>query len=348
MGPQLASLQRSPHIVVGTPGRVFKHANKGTLTLSKVETLILDEADRMLDMGFLEDIMRIIKRTPEERQTLLFSATYPDSIKEVSDSIQKEPLSVRVESLHKSNIISQVFFETQSHDRVNSLIRVIKHYQPASCVIFCNQKQQCQDLSENLRKKGFHSLALHGDLEQYERDQVLVQFVNKSCPILIATDVAARGLDIKNLSAVIVYELSSDPEIHIHRIGRTGRAGSEGLAISLYAPSEKFKIQAIEKFQNSKVTFENLSSLRAKEYIHTNNPMVTICILGGRKDKLRAGDILGSLTSSKQIEGTRIGKIDLFDKVTYVAVEESVARQASKLLSEGKIKGRKFRIKKLY
>lgn len=346
MGPQLASLERRPHIVVGTPGRVLKHLDKNTLKLDRLKTLVLDEADRMLDMGFLEDILRIIDMSPRKRQTLLFSATFADEIKAISKTIQQDPVDIRVETLHDNKIINQVFYGIQGDQRSKALVAVLQHYQPESSVVFCNRKQQCQELAAELIQSGFHALALHGDLEQFERDQVLVQFSNKSSSILIATDVAARGLDIKDLEAVINYELTPDPEIHIHRIGRTGRAGKEGLAISLFTASEQFRLKAIEDFQNSPVRIEQTSSLEARKNSKLCPPMVTLCISGGRKEKLRAGDILGALTANTDLPGKKIGKINIFDKLAYVAVDQSIVRQALKILSEGKIKGRMFKVRK--
>ncbi len=353
IGPQFASLDHQPHIVVGTPGRILKHLQKGTLKLDSLKTLVLDEADRMLDMGFHDDIMRIIDKTPAQRQTLLFSATYPDEIKDISHAIQQNPVDIHVESLHDDKNIKQVFYEIDKGARTETLVDLLQHYCPQSCVVFCNRKQQCHELAEELKRQGFHALALHGDLEQKERDQVLVQFSNKSIPVLIATDVAARGLDIKDLSAVINYELSPDPEVHIHRIGRTGRAGNEGLALSLFTASEAPKVNAIEAYQNSPVSFEETASLKTQHGAESGcagklkSPMVTLCISAGRKHKVRAGDILGALTKNTNLPGKTIGKIDIFDIVSYVAVEQAIANQALKILSEGKIKGRKFRVRKL-
>ena len=347
IGPQLTSLQRNPHIVVGTPGRILKHLGKGTLKLDGLKILVLDEADRMLDMGFHEDIMRIIDMTPAQRQTLLFSATYPDEIKDISVAIQSDPVEIRVESLHGNKIIQQVFYETQKGERTRTLVALLQHYRPESSVVFCNRKQQCQELAEELWQQGFHARALHGDLDQKERDQVLIQFSNKSSSILIATDVAARGLDIKDLQVVINFELSPDPEVHIHRIGRTGRAGNEGLAISLFMAYEQFRIEAIEEYQNSPVRIDQTTSLKPRENFRLSPAMATLCINGGRKNKLRAGDILGALTANTKLPANHIGKIDIFDKLAYVAVQRPVARQALKVLAEGKIKGRKFRARKL-
>ncbi len=347
MGPQLASLERNPHIVVGTPGRILKHLEKGTLKLTTLKVLVLDEADRMLSLGFQEEIMRVIERTPRQKQTLLFSATYPDEIKHISNTIQKDPVDIRVESLHDNTKIKQVFYEIQKGERTKILTALLEHYRPESSLVFCNRKQQCQELADALWQQGFHALALHGDLDQKERDQVLAQAANKSTSILVATDVAARGLDIKDLSAVIVFEISPDPEVHIHRIGRTGRAGSAGLALSLFMASEAPKVNAIEDYQKNPVTIRKPTTLKTRENFKLSPPMVTLCINGGRKEKVRAGDILGALTANTALAGQQIGKIDIFDHFAYVATERPIAKQALKILSEGKIKGRKFRVRKL-
>jgi ATP-dependent RNA helicase DbpA len=301
----------------------------------------------MLDMGFYEEMLEIIDEAPSNRQLMLFSATLPDEIKHISQNIQNKPVDIQVESLHDDKDIKQVFYEINKGERLQSLIALLHHYRPESTVVFCNRKQQCQELAEQLWEEGFHAIALHGDLEQQQRDQVLVQFSNKSSSILVATDVAARGLDIKDLSAVINYDLAYDPEVHIHRIGRTGRAGNQGLALSLFMPSEVSRVSAIEDFQKTPVTIENTSKLKIRENFRLSPPMVTLQINGGRKDKIRAGDILGALTANTTLPGKQIGKIDIFDKLAYVAIERPIAKQALKILSEGKIKGRKFRVRKL-
>ena len=347
MGGQLASLERHPHVVVGTPGRILKHVQKGSLQFGGLETLVLDEADRMLDMGFHEDIMLILDSIPRKRQTLLFSATYPDEIRAVSDLIQREPIEIRIEATHDNKKIKQVFYQFNKGERSKTLVALLQHYRPESSLIFCNRKQQCQELADDLWQQGFHVLALHGDLEQFERDQVLVQFSNQSSSILVATDVAARGLDIKELAAVINYDLSTDAEAHIHRIGRTGRAGNVGLALSLFLQSEQWRVDGIGKFQGKAVTIESTNSLKTRENFKLIPPMATLFINGGRKDKVRAGDILGALTASQKLQGKDIGKIDIFDKISYVAVARPLVKQALKILTEGKIKGRKFRVRKL-
>ena len=347
IGPQFASLQHHPHIVVGTPGRVLKHLQKKSLMIDELKTLVLDEADRMLDMGFHEDIMRIVGKTPQQRQTLLFSATYPEEIRDISHDIQNDPVDVRIESVHDNNKIQQIFYEIQKGHRTRTLVSLLQHYRPESSLVFCNRKQQCQELADELWQQGWHALALHGDLEQKERDQVLVQFANKSSSILIATDVAARGLDIKDLPAVINFELSPDPETHIHRIGRTGRAGNKGLAISLFMASEQYKVKAIKEYLKTPVRIDKTASLKSREGFVLKPPMATLCINAGRKDKLRAGDIPGALTRDNGLPGKKIGKIDIADNISYVAVEYPASKQALKHLSEGKIKGRRFRVRRL-
>ncbi|MBT5484680.1 MAG: ATP-dependent RNA helicase DbpA [Gammaproteobacteria bacterium] len=346
IGPQFGSLeQHSPHVVVGTPGRILKHCQKEKLNLDDVVTLVLDEADRMLDMGFLEDISAIINYTPKQRQTLLFSATYPEEIQHISENVQISPVTIQVESRHDDSVIRQQFYEVDRGHKTEALISLLKKYQPESCVVFCQRKQQCQELADELRQKGFHALALHGDLEQKERDRVLVRFSNKSIQVLIATDVAARGLDIKDLAVVVNYEISPDPEIYIHRIGRTGRAGKEGLALSLFLASEIRKVQAIEAYLEKPLLFKSIPPSTDSQ---TPKPgMVTLIIDSGRKNKMRAGDILGALTANKVIAGNQIGKIDIFDFVSYVAVEREIAKGALAILSEGKIKGRKVHVRRM-
>jgi ATP-independent RNA helicase DbpA len=346
--PQYDSLQQHhPHIVVGTPGRIQQHLDKGTLNLERLNTLILDEADRMLDMGFYDDIFKIINAAPKNRQTLLFSATYPGEIQKISARFQKNPVEVKVEVTHRDNPIDQFFFEINKTQRAKSLAILLAHYRPESTVIFCNTKIQCQEVADELSKYGVNALVLNGDLEQKDRDRVLLLFANRSCPVLIATDVAARGLDIKELQAVINYEIAFDPEVYIHRIGRTGRAGKTGLALSLYSPAEADRINAIEDYQQHPVAFVDINTLPAVKTLELTAPMITLCIDGGRKSKIRPGDILGALTGDAGIDSQFVGKIDITDTHSYVAIARDMANQAVKQLADGKIKGRKLRVWKI-
>ena len=344
---QINSLEQAPHIVVGTPGRVLDHLNRNTLSVEGIKVLVLDEADRMLDMGFEEDIHKIAKKTPATRQSLLFSATYPDAIQTMSQKILQTPVLVTVESVDETSHIEQHFVEVAYSDKAIAVTKILAHYRPESTVIFCNTKADCNELTQHLRSKGFDVLTLHGDLEQRDREQVLLRFANKSCPVLVATDVAARGLDIKELSAVINFELAYDPEVHVHRIGRTGRAGNQGLAFSLCAPKEAPRVVAIEEYQKIKVNWLDLNALHTPVVASLKATMVTICIEGGRKDKLRPTDILGALTGEGGLAGADVGKIDIFDIRAYVAVKSHVAPKALKRLQAGQIKGRRFRVTKV-
>ena len=346
-GPQLGSLEHGAHVVVGTPGRLLDHLRRGSLDLSGLHTLVLDEADRMLDMGFQDEISTLIAATPEKRQTLLFSATYPDSIVAMSAAIQHDPVEVSVDEVHDEGVIEQVFYEVDKDERLDALARILGHYRPETTLVFCNTRIECQEVADALNQRGFSALAIHGDLEQRERDQVLVMFANKSASVLIATDVAARGLDIKELAAVVNYELSRDPEVHIHRIGRTGRAGEQGLAISLVTAQEARRVRAIEDGLGSSIVRGDLESLHPMMGKPPVPPMVTLCIDGGRKNKLRPGDILGALTGEGGIAGSEVGRIDLFDSRTYVAVARAYVDRALTCLGRNKVKGRFFKSRKI-
>lgn len=347
LGPQIGSLEHGAHIVVGTPGRLQDHLSKGTLKLDSLKALVLDEADRMLDMGFAEVMEDIISYMPKSRQTMLFSATYPDTIKKMSKAIQRDPVTVTVESEHQESVIEQLFYEVKKHQRNTILLALFEHYKPDTTIVFCHTKIQCDEVARMLREHKIEALAIHGDLDQRERDKVLVRFSNNSCSVLVATDVAARGLDIKALAAVINYELPRDPEIFIHRIGRTGRAGETGLALSIYTPSDVMRLNAIEKYQKKPCISDVLESLDRDPSFTLVPPMVTIQLDGGRKSKIRPGDILGALTGDAGLSGSQIGKIDIFDMSSYVAVKSEAARKALSYFADGKIKGRAVRARKV-
>ena len=330
MRPQIASLEHGAHIAVGTPGRIMDHLERGTLPLTALKTLVLDEADRMLDMGFFDDIVAVVKQCPKDRQTLLFSATYPEGIAKLSQQFLRKPQEVKLTEQHTNSKIKQRFYEVDDNERLHAVGMLLDHYQPVSTLAFCNTKQQCRDLLDVLVAQGFNALALHGELEQRERDQVLVQFANRSCSVLVATDVAARGLDIAQLEAVINVDVTQDPEIHVHRIGRTGRADEEGWALSLVSMNEMARVSSLEQAQKKEVEWHKLSELTPATPGHLQPPMATLQILGGRKEKIRPGDVLGALTGDAGFEGSQIGKINVTDMVSYVAVARDIADQAVK------------------
>lgn len=339
-GPQLGSLRHGAHIVVGTPGRILKHLNKDSLVLEDMDTLVLDEADRMLDMGFIEEIQSVLEYAPKERQTLLFSATYTDEIIDISNSLQNDAVSVKTVSTEVANKITERFYESHNN-KLETLIKIFSTFKPENVIVFTNTKLEAKELAENLQKNKIDALAIHGDLEQYERNDVLVQFANKSCRVLVATDVAARGLDIKELSMVVNYDIPHTEETYTHRIGRTGRAGAEGLAMTLY---DEFEIQNALEYKNENRIFEGSDSLKKQSNFEMPPEYVTLVIEGGKKDKVRAGDLLGALTGEAGLEGSSIGKIDIYERQSYVAIKTEFIDEAHDKLKKGKIKGKKFSI----
>jgi ATP-independent RNA helicase DbpA len=339
LGPQLASLEHDPHIVVGTPGRIQEHLKKGSLHGGGIKVLVLDEADRMLDMGFGEAIDDIVGRISKHHQTLLFSATYPDEIRQQSKRLQKNPVEVTIESAPVESTITQRFVSVDG-DKVDTLARVLG-VDSQSALVFCNMRKDTEVVAEALDKLGFSALALHGDLEQRDRDEVLVRFANRSCNVLVATDVAARGLDIAGLPLVVSYDVAHDADTHTHRIGRTGRAGEAGLAVTLVTSREIAKVKAMGDFE-----VEPLRAAPAKKRLQLA-PMKTLVVDSGRKEKVRPGDILGALTGDAGLPATAVGKIDVFATRSYVAIQRDVANKALERLRAGKIKGRNLRVRPL-
>lgn len=347
IGPQIGSLEHGAHIIVGTPGRIQDHLRKETLSLARVSTLVLDEADRMLEMGFIDDISTIIGETPAERQTMLFSATYPDNIRSLSSRFQRSPETVSVEALHGNEQIEQRLFISEKNAMFTSLVKLLNHFSPDSVVVFCNTKQAVRDVCEHLDSTGISTRALHGDMEQRDRDQVLIQFRQQSCSVLVATDVAARGLDIEDLPAVVNFELPRNADSYVHRIGRTGRAGKEGLALSLFTDAQRFKVAGIEDYLKRTLSVEAIDTLKNSGKTMSYPVFTTLCIAGGRKQKVRPGDILGALTKEAGIAGSAVGKINVTDFSAYVAVHNDVADLALGRLLNGKIKGRKFKVRRI-
>ncbi|MBW2186903.1 MAG: ATP-dependent RNA helicase DbpA [Deltaproteobacteria bacterium] len=348
-GPQIGSLEHGAHIVVGTPGRVEEHVRKGALDLSNLKMLVLDEADRMLEMGFQEALDAIMEQMPVERQTMLFSATFPSQIKQISERIMTDPAMVKVESTHDNSTIEQHFYQVGADEtqRRLALRLLLLHYSPKSTVVFCNTKRETQEVADELCSHGFSALAIHGDLEQRDRDQALIRFSNKSVSVLVATDVAARGLDIDDLDAVINYQLARETEVHLHRIGRTGRAGSTGIACSLFSDREMFKIGLLSKLMDREIEAEALPPESVLTAAMIQPEMATIQIDGGKRQKVRPGDILGALTGEQGILGDQVGNINVFANWAYVAVHRDVANVALKKITNGKMKGRTFRVRRI-
>ncbi|SDP19670.1 ATP-dependent RNA helicase DbpA [Ralstonia sp. 25mfcol4.1] len=345
--PQVESLVHGAHVIVGTPGRIIDHLDRGSLNLDTINTLVLDEADRMLDMGFHDDIAFIASHAPKNRQTLLFSATYPDAIDKLAHRFLRQPKTVKVAESHDAGTITQRFYEVENGERLNAVGLLLDHFRPATTLAFCNTKARCRDLADLLHAQGYAALELHGDLDQRERDQVLVQFANRSCSVLVATDVAARGLDIAQLEAVINVDVTPDPEVHVHRVGRTGRAGEAGMAFSLVSLDEMGRVGNIEQHQGGEFEWHPLTELTPSGGGRLLPPMVTLQMLGGRKEKIRAGDILGALTGEAGFTKEQVGKISVMEMSTYIAVDRAIGREAVKRLNDGKVKGRKVKVRML-
>lgn len=333
--------QHPPHIAVGTPGRILDHLKRNTLNLKRIKLFVLDEADRMLDMGFADEMDAIIEFLPKHRQTLLFSATFPDNIKNISQRIQKQPVMVKIEDVEseKPQIDQSVILYENHTDKDELVAQLLYRDEPESTVIFCNTIAACQELEDYLYEQDIDVLSLHGDLEQRDRDQVLIRFSNRSCRVLIATDVAARGLDIADLSMVINYDVPFDPEVYVHRIGRTGRAGKTGRAISLVLANKLHRLEEIEAYIQKEIPQFPASSLKNVTPTSLIAPMVTIEINEGKKSKISAGDILGALTARGEIAGKDVGKINLFPMQAYVAVARHCAKTAVDQIWASPIKG---------
>lgn len=347
-GPQLGSLEHGAHIIVGTPGRVEEHLRKGSLKTVDIECFVLDEADRMLDMGFEETLDKIIAQLPKVRQNLLFSATYPDSIQGVAKRVLNKPVMITVDATHDERSIPQYFYKVEgTEERRNALRLLLLEFQPESAVVFCNTRQEVKDVDEQLRGWGFSVLALHGELEQRDRDEMLVRFANKSVSVLVATDVAARGLDIDDIAAVINYQVAHDPEVHTHRVGRTGRAGSSGLALTLFSSREGHKVAALNLSIDPILDALPLPGRAVLKSEPMLPPMVTLQIDAGKKQKLRPGDILGALTGAGGIDGKSVGKIQVMDNRSYLAIARKSADRAIEKLSQDTLKGRRFRVRKI-
>jgi ATP-independent RNA helicase DbpA len=353
MRPQIATLEFGAHIVVGTPGRIRDHLQKRTLDLARLRTLVLDEADRMTDMGFYDEIAAIVRECPSHRQTLLFSATYPDDIREATGRFLNQPEEVAVETRHEPARIAQQFYDIGFDNRFEAAARLLAHFRPGSAILFCNTKARCKELADYLREHGWSARALYGEMEQRDRDETLALFANRSCTVLCATDVAARGIDVAGMEAVINVDVSKDPEVHVHRIGRTGRAGESGQALTLAAPNEKKWVKLIEDYMQTPAEWHPLAELGEDSYPDGPAPMMTLSIAGGKKDKLRPGDLLGALTGDAGLHKDQVGKIQIGEFFSYVALDRRVAEQAFERLNGGNplgpefgtVKGRNFKMR---
>jgi len=347
IGPQVSSLGRGAHIAVGTPGRIIDLLSRNVLPLGTVTTVVLDEADRMLEMGFKQDMITILRAVPRSRQTVLFSATYPEAIEGMSKAYQRDPVLVTVEDANDDADIVQVAYDIGSENKATALATLLGNHPHELALVFCNLKATVDELARTLSAAGYSVERLHGDLEQNDRDRVIAKFRNRSVRVLIATDVAARGIDVLDLDLVVNFDLPSQPEVYVHRIGRTGRAGRSGLALSLFLNHERRKLASIAEATGKAIEQRTVGPSKAKSSAAPERAaaMVTLYISGGRKAKVRPGDVLGALTGEAGgFDASDIGKIEIRDHFTYVAVTKAIAARAVETLSAGKIKGRRFKV----
>lgn len=394
---QIKSIKAGAQIVIGTPGRVIDHMTRKTLKLANVKMVILDEADEMLNMGFEEDIRTILEQIPEERQTLLFSATMNKRILEIAKKYLNNPKNVKIKAEELTvNSIEQEIITTKSKMKDEVTMRIIDAYNPNRAIVFCNTKKKVDDLIEKLKSKGYKVEGLHGDIKQTQRERIMRRFKKGEIKLLIATDVAARGIDVDGLDLVINYDIPQEEEYYVHRIGRTGRNGSVGKAFTLVVGKEKNKILDIQKYAKIKIkegkipTLEEVNNIKNKEIINKiigiinkkeykntklydellkNNSSeeiakalitmyveeqkeveissgkdVKLFLNLGKKDNIKAKDIVGSFAANTAVSSEDIGKINVLDKFTFVEVPEEYAREILSSMKDKKIKGKNVNI----
>ena len=340
---QKVGLKKGCHVVVGTPGRVGNHLEKGHLDARALKVLVLDEADRILDMGFIEQVTEIVRMCPQQRQTLLFSATFPKAISRLCASIQSDAEFVSVDAQVDHSTLQQRVVRCPPGERNQAIVRLLAAYRPGQALVFCETRRDCDTIARFLSDRGAVALPLHGLMEQRDRDDAILRFSNGSACILVATNVAARGIDIPSLPLVVIAEVSPNPESHVHRIGRTGRAGEAGLAVSVVcSKSEEIRLERIEAEMG--VSIKEQSVPETSGGLGFMTPAVqTLLLLSGRKEKLRKGDVIGALVKDGGIPFDAIGQIDLTDRTCAVAIANEYASKALRYVKHGRIKKMKVR-----
>jgi ATP-independent RNA helicase DbpA len=347
IGPQIGSLVHAPSVVVGTPGRVMDLIRKDRLDVSGVKCLVLDEADRILDMGFTDQMSWILGALPKQKHSMLFSATFGGAIQKLTQQYLHKADIIEIEDNRQHTQISQLAYTLQDDRMVYAVAAVLTHHQPHSCMVFCQTKQQTQKLADDLHEKGFNVHAIHGDLSQAQRQQVLTQFAIKTCNLLIATDVAARGLDLDQVDLVINAEIADSAETHTHRVGRTGRAEQTGTAITLVFDHQLKALAKIAEDTNSHIPIKHIQALR----FHANRIVLPTheCIMvdGGKKQKVSKGDLLGALIKQAEIAKEDIGKMQITHDKAYIAIKQRSVKHAVAFFREKRVKGKSLRARKL-
>ncbi|MFW8590814.1 ATP-dependent RNA helicase DbpA [Glaciecola sp. 2405UD65-10] len=347
IGPQIASLVHAPSVVVGTPGRVMDLISKQKLDVSAVKTLVLDEADRILDMGFADQMGWILNALPKARHSMLFSATFGSAIQSLTKQYLQKAAVIEVEDNEQHSQITQLGYQIQDDRSVYAVAALLTHYQPQSCMVFCQTKHETQALCDELLGMGFSVHTIHGDLTQAQRQQVLTQFSIKTCNVLVATDVAARGLDLDQVDLVINAQLADSAETHTHRVGRTGRAEQTGTAITLIQDNQQKALAQIAELTNSHIPVKHIQALR----FHANRIALPehecVMIDGGKKQKISKGDLLGALIKQAEIVKDDIGKMQITHDKSYVAIKQRSVKRALAHFREHKVKGKSLRARKL-
>ena len=340
---QKEALKKGGHIFVATPGRLCDHLRRG-LSLATAQVVVLDEADRMLDMGFEADVTEALQATPKKRQTIYFSATYPGSIEAMSKAHQNDPVHVKIED-SAANEISHYALELGATKRIDALFALLASLRPEAALVFCNLKATVDGVTESLLAAGVAAAAMHGDFEQNDRDRVLARFRNRSLRVLVATDVAARGLDISDLDLVVNFDMPQKAASYVHRVGRTGRAGKAGTAITFVDAREQRWRAALEAENADRLWPPWRPTSTVSEPLAQAAKMTTLHISAGRTDKIRPGDILGALTGEGGgLEGSAVGKIEIHDRFSYVAVASEHAERAIAGLTAARLKGRNVKV----
>ena len=368
MDIQTRELKQRVHIIVGTPGRTFDHIERKNIILEDIKYLIIDEADKMLDMGFLEQVEAIIKMLPRNRVTMLFSATMPDEIEAICSTYMIHPMKIEVESENPTGEqIQQGYYEVEEENKFKLVTEIIYSSQPESCILFCNTREKVDTLFDKMQREGFSCGNLHGGMEQRDRLQTIQRFKRGEFPFLIATDVVARGIHIDEISLVVNYDMPLDHEGYVHRIGRTGRAGNKGTAISLVTMADFNDLYDIEAYVQYKIprrerpTSEEVATgkliyeknsrnkpvLKVDKSHELNREITRLRINAGKKTKMRPGDILGALSSIDGVSGLDIGVIDVQDTCSYVEILGEKGQLVMDALQDTKIKGKIHSIKKV-
>jgi len=356
---QQAQLRQGGHVVVGTVGRVKDLISRHSLMLHSCRFVVLDEADEMLDLGFLEDVERILALTPSSRQTALFSATMPPEIRRLADQYLYDPVTIEVQAATLTvDTVEQFALEVQARGKADALVDVLEAERPEQAIMFVRTKVRCDQLYRNLRDRGMNVKALHGDMTQGARDGVMISFKEGRLPLLVATDVAARGLDISGVSHVINFDVPTSPDVYVHRVGRTGRVGRSGRAITFYEPRQKRELAAIER--NAGVTLSPWSrdahvepapitwkpGRHSKPHVSGDGdgPGRKLIVSGGRAAGLEPSDIIHAITAATGLDGESVRNVRVLERFAFVEVPERDAPRVVELTGGTRVRGHELRL----